>query len=478
MLTKEYLKKYTNQILESKYLAPVILFLCGISVTCVGYLNEVCEGGGDNYWHYYFSKYAPSYPKFFLHHWGKPFFILLSTPFSQFGFFALNVFNILCGIFSAWIAYCWCRKLNLAYSFVVIPMVLFAPVYFEVIQSALTEPLFSLLFILSAYLLFCERYFWGTILASFLMYTRSEGIFIIPIFAFYLLLIRQWKFIPFLATGFLLYSFAGYFSGHNFLWFFTENPYKEISPYGHGEWNHFIRSYKKIFGIPFTYCFLVGLLLFILKLIQNKAYQFWKSPTDGFKLFCLVFIPALTFFLFHTYAWAMGKYASAGLWRVMACIIPLMAVIGTFTFNLISNLKFSALRVVILGCFLFFMIGSAFKYLKYPLKAEKDWKVAREAANWFRNYREPGSTIFYAHVGVTFFCDYDPFDSSNKECYGFPANNCQPQGLNKKFYYFWDSAFSESLCGTKFSDIENCGNMKKVKEFSEGNYKLIVFESK
>lgn len=475
------MKRYINSInrtLDSKYMALFMILLCGGSIMVLAYLNEVCEGGGDNYWHYYFSRYAPVYPKFFLHHWGKPFFILLSTPFSQFGFFALNVFNILCGICSAWIAYLWCKKLNLGYSFVVIPIVLFAPVYTEVIQSALTEPLFSLLIILSAYLLYNEKYFLGAIVASFLMYSRSEGTFIIIIFASYLLLIRKWKFIPFLATAFMLYSFAGYFSGHDFLWFFTENPYKEVSPYGHGDWNHFTKSYHKIFGVPFTFCFLAGLLLLLRGIYLNKEFLFWKEPKDNSKLFYLLFIPSLAFFLFHTYAWAEGKYASAGLWRVMASIVPIMAVIAMLAIDFLYRFKYSFYRVPLLIYFLIVMVASAFKYLHYPLKAKNDWKVEKEAADWFKKIRQPESVVYYSHVGIMFYGEFDPFSELNKECYGFSISNCGQDSKKRKLYYFWDSALSETLCGNKLSDLEKCENLMKIKEFSEKEFKLIVFESK
>lgn len=478
MITKENFISSSNRILDSKYLAPLVLFFCGAFITGIAYLNEVCEGGGDNYWHYYFSRYAPSYPKFFLHHWGKPFFILLSTPFSQFGFFALNVFNILCGIFSAWIAYLWCRKLKLGYSFVVIPIILFAPVYTEVIQSALTEPLFSLLIISSAYLLYNEKYILGAIVASFLMYSRSEGTFIIIIFASYLLLIREWKFIPFLATAFMLYSFAGYFSGHDFLWFFTENPYNEVSPYGHGDWNHFTKSYHKIFGKPFMFCFLTGLFLLLRRIYLNKEFLFWKEPKNNFKLFYLLFIPSLAFFLFHTYAWAEGKYASAGLWRVMASIVPIMAVIAMFTVHLLYRFQYSLSSVLVLICFLVIMIASSFKYLHYPLKAQRDWKAVREASAWLKKYRQPGSVVYYSHIGIMFFADYNPFDKTNIKCLGIPEKNCITQEKNSKSYYFWDSAFSEFECGNKLSDLEKCESLTKIKEFSEGEFKLVVFESK
>ncbi|MBK7851716.1 MAG: hypothetical protein IPJ66_11425 [Bacteroidetes bacterium] len=76
-------------------LKPHTLFILLLSVSAgiliyFSYYNEFYEGGPDTIWHYYFSKYALYNTQFFLHHWGKPFFILLSTWFAQFGFLELK----------------------------------------------------------------------------------------------------------------------------------------------------------------------------------------------------------------------------------------------------------------------------------------------------------------------------------------------------------------------------------------------------
>jgi len=467
-----------RNFLTGNYFAYLLILLIGISIATLANFNEVCLGGPDNYWHYYFSKYAFQYPKFFLHHWGKPFFILLSAPVSQLGFYALNIFNIICGLLSALLAYNWCKKLNLGYSFMAIVIVMFTPIYFTAIQSALTEPLFSLLLIYSAYLLFFEKYLWGTMVASTLMYARSEGIFIILIFAIYLIISGKYKYIPLLATAFLAYSFIGFFSGHDFLWYFSENPYKAVSPYGHGTWMHFISSYKSVFGKTFYLLFLIGFVILMTKIVRTKQYYFWKERGTEFKIFCLVFVPSLMFFIFHVYEWAQGKYASAGELRVMACIIPLASVITMFGINLIHRLKFPFIRIVFLMIIIQSIFHYTFKNYQYPAKAQGSEKAEIQAAEWFKTYRKPNSLIYYAHPGIIFHCDYNPFDLNNKECFSFGDVNSDTLYKNRKCYYIWDSQFSEFSCQTKLADIENNKAFTKIKEFNVDYFKLVFFESK
>src|SRR5436853_7914626 len=123
-----------------KYFYLLLVLAVGILLAYLSYYNQMWEGGGDNYWHYYFSKYAYRFPKFFFHHWGKPFFILLSAPFSQFGFWALNLFNILCGLLSAIVCFFYCRNLRFNSPWLVVIILLFAPIYFLIFQRGITDP--------------------------------------------------------------------------------------------------------------------------------------------------------------------------------------------------------------------------------------------------------------------------------------------------------------------------------------------------
>ena len=182
------------QKLKTHWLIILLLIISTSILSYFSYYNEMCEGGADNIWHYYFSKYALIYPDFFLHHWGKPLFILLSTWFAQFGFFGVKFFNILCGILSTIIAYKILKHLNVSFKWIIVPLLLFSPLYFIVLQSALTEPLFSLILITCIYLYFKDKYLFATILISFILFSRSEGFFILICFKFGSFLLNRTSF--------------------------------------------------------------------------------------------------------------------------------------------------------------------------------------------------------------------------------------------------------------------------------------------
>jgi hypothetical protein len=478
---KRFFEKWT-ELGTKKWVPYVLLFLIGIFICVLDYQNEMWDGGADNYWHYYFSKYAFQFPKYFLHHWGKPIFILITCTVCQFGFYALNVFNIFCGLLSGLIVYKWCKKMEFGFSLTGIVIVLFAPGYFSVIQSGLTEPLFGLLVLYSAYLLYFEKYTWAALVISTLPFSRSEGMFILMIFAVYLMIVRQFKKLPLLTVTFIIYAFLGLFAGKGFLWYITENPYAPVSPYGHGSYWHFVERYDYTFGGPYLIVFAIGLLAVIRNIFSKREFAFWKNVGPNFKLFCLSLIPTISFFLFHLYAWGSGKFGSAGLERVMSSVIPLGAVICMVGINTIYKINISIIRSLALIVFLYFAVNETFFRFKYPTHAWGPEKVEREAADWFVKVREKNSRIFYAYPALIFYANYNPFDKDNAECFGFPNSNCIPyEGKelieNKKFYYIWDSYFCENSCGNKLSDIENCPNLKRMREFNDGNFKLVFFES-
>lgn len=438
--------------------------------------NEFCEGGADNFWHYYFSKYSYTYPKFFLHHWGKPFFILLSGPFSQFGFMGIKLFNIICGILSSLVCYRFCKDLGLKNSWLVIPLVIFTPLYFLVLQSALTEALFSLVLIFSSYLLYRKQFLVGTIVASFLVFTRTEGLFIVVYYSFYLLLLKQWKYIPLLLTAFTMYGFLGYFSGHSFLWFFTEMPYAVESPYGNGTWLHFFKFYKNIWGEPHLILLVLGIVILVFNIVKNRELNIFKQVSDNVQVVLLVFIPAFLFFCFHIIAWRFGMFASAGLERVFACTIPCSAIVGMYVINEVSSLKVpeNVINVSVIICFLF-VVGYPFNLYDFPRKAVSDEKAEREAAAWFIKNKKSDHIIYYAHPAIVFYADLNPFDKiNNRECFEY-YKDCTIE-KEKPFYYFWDSAFSEFSCHTTKQELESCPGMTLLKVFKEDGFELCIYE--
>jgi Gpi18-like mannosyltransferase len=88
--------------------------------------------------------------------------------------------------------------------FIAMPMVLLVAV------SGLTEPLFGFVLVLSVWLFAEKKYLFSMLLLSFLPLVRSEGFVVIPVFILVLLLQKQWKYVPLLTVGGLVYSLAGY----------------------------------------------------------------------------------------------------------------------------------------------------------------------------------------------------------------------------------------------------------------------------
>lgn len=452
----------------------MLLISAGI-LTYFSYHNEFCEGGPDNVWHFYFSKYAVTYPDFFLHHWGKPLFILLSTGFAQFGFFGLKVFNVLCGLASTFVGYKILHHFNVSFKWLVVPLLLFSPLYFIVLQSALTEPLFSFILITVSYLFVINKNWQASILLSFILFSRSEGTFIIVCFATYLIIIKQWKCLPFLLTGFLVYATFGFLMGHSFFWFFTENPYNYNSPYGHGHFLDILKRYNNIWGLPFLIFFCLAITFLVFTFIKEKQYIFWKPINQTARIFYLLFVPSFVFLIFHLYVWHYGLCGSAGLERVLASVFPSYAVLTIWAMNkLVSPFSFK-IQIGLIVVFLYFHLQTPFKTFGYPLKAWGSEKVELDAAVWFKTIMPEKCIIYYAHPNIVFNLNRDPFDKNlNREEFAFKTDCSEKENLPT--FFFWDSQFSESSCGVSIEEVLKC-NYKKINEFTDGgDFKLLVFE--
>ncbi len=66
-----------------------------ISIFIVFYFNGT-GNEADSINHFLYAHYAPPHPELYLNHWAKPLFTLLASPFAQFGFIGIKLFNILC----------------------------------------------------------------------------------------------------------------------------------------------------------------------------------------------------------------------------------------------------------------------------------------------------------------------------------------------------------------------------------------------
>jgi hypothetical protein len=209
---------------EKHFVAALLLFFLFFFFS-ISFFSEGTYDVGDGIRHYLVSRYSWFHHDLLMYSWGKPFFTLISSVFSQFGLIGMNIFNILCGVGSAFLTYKIAEKLKIKYAIFAIPFLLFTPIYFPTLNSGLTEPFFSFILIFSIYLFLNNFILWSCVVLSFLPFVRTEGFLILPLF-FLILIIRKKYFItPFLGFGTLIYSIAGFFYYNDFFWVINQNPY-------------------------------------------------------------------------------------------------------------------------------------------------------------------------------------------------------------------------------------------------------------
>ena len=88
--------------------------------------------------------------------------------------------------------------------------------------------------------------------------------------------------------------------------------------------------------------------------------------------------------------------------------------------------------------------------------------------------RKPNTVVYYAHPGMIFYTDQDPFSKYNRVSNTFSLD-CMFKD-EKHFYFIWDP-LSESGFGQKLESLQNCDKLKMIRAFDKEDYfKLYFFE--
>lgn len=442
---------------------------------CLSFFAEATYDSGDGIRHYLVSRYSWKHPELFVYSWGKPFFTALSSPFSQFGMIGANVFNIICAIASSFICFKLAKKLNLKYPFLVIVFLCFTPIYFPTINSGLTEPLFGLVLILSIYLIFDKKFFWATLLVSFLPFVRSEGYLFFPLFIAVLIFRNKWKYFPMLAFGTVFYTIAGSFHYKDILWLIHQNPYKGLNYniYGHGEFLHFIKEYKPILGVTIGLLFLFGLLAAFIFLIQKRklAYKETETNTFTFEEHFLIYGSFLAYFFAHTVFWWKGMGSSLGLIRVMAGIIPCSALICLRGFNFIMLPLFIKNKLIEWSIIIIipsYIIYSCFNCDFFPYKLNSETAVLKEVADWYKTSPFVNKKVYYLYPYLAEALDVDAFDENKVgELWGlYPSlKEWGPSVIPDSTLIIWDGHFGPNEGAIPLEKLLNDPLFDLVKSF-------------
>ncbi|MFO7616344.1 MAG: hypothetical protein R6V75_03760, partial [Bacteroidales bacterium] len=388
----------------------VVVVAVAMVLVIVQLLATGITGETDSIAHYQLARYAFKYPGFFLDHWGKPLYTILAALPAQLGYTGAIAFNLACGLGSGWLAYAIGRKLGYRHAWAAIPFTVFMPVYLFVMYSSLTETLFSLVLVGAIYLFVSRRFIWSAVLVSLLPYVRTEGVMFIALFIPALAWMRQYRALPFLVTGFIIFGLAGLRQYGDFLWFITEMPYSVRSSelYGQGSFWYYFGEMDYIVNSPLLILILIGLLVMSLDFYRKR-----KNLRDiGLVTTWMLIIPAAVgFILAQSYLWWRGLGILASL-RFVACILPLGALMALAGFDrMMEKLRGIRILYLVFGAFILWLtVSRPFKYDVLPMRSGPNNAVMEELADWIRASDHSGKRAIYSDPLYPFYVDIDPFD--------------------------------------------------------------------
>lgn len=384
-------------------------FLASMTVVL---LSQGTYDAGDSVMHYQIAHYAFQHPENLLSHWGKPFFTLVAAPFAALGYGGIKVFQCLLALGTGWMTYRSARLLELRPAWMAPLLALAAPEFFLSQLSGLTEPFFAFLLTLGVFLTLRRHSLLAAAALSMLPFVRTEGFLLLPVFGLYFLLRQEWKAIPFLGLGTVLYAVLGGIFLGDLLWIWTQNPYAiDRLNYGMGSLSHFPVQYLFIVGIPIYALSILGLALAPVRLVLGK-------PPKLLEELLLVLGPFLAYFVAHMYFWVSGVGHSMGLIRVMIGIVPLGALFALAGLDQLLQWLPSrrrwvrtilmALVAVYVGIFPFIPNPAAFHARDF--KPTVDQAMLQEVGAWMREEGLLEKKIYTVHPSAAFYLGIDPFD--------------------------------------------------------------------
>jgi hypothetical protein len=417
-------------------------------------------GGADNIAHYQIAKYAFRYPELFLDLWGKPVYTTLLAPFALISYKVAKAFNLIVAVITLMLSAKIAKKLFPGSSLITIVLIAFAPVYFLLAISCLTEVLFSLVLVAAVYLFIKNRFILSAVILSFIPFVRSEGFVLFPVFALAFFLQRSYRSIPFLAVGAVFYSIIGYFVLGDILWIINKQPYSlGESIYGSGSLFHFVKNSNTIFGIPLLILIVAGLIYWGYDLIKNFSLR-----SQNTILFILIAGSWIIFFAAHSYVWWKGTGGSLGLLRVIGGVLPLAAITGMKIFWVISERVKN--RNITFGIFTVFALAQIvllFTQNNLLLKADPTEQLVKKSADFIR-VNEEGKKVFYFNPLLIHYLDINPYDIT--KCNWWVADKQQPSNtLEWGDLLVWDAHFGPNEGGVKLENLENDPYLKKIKSF-------------
>ncbi|MBL7951427.1 MAG: DUF2029 domain-containing protein [Flavobacteriales bacterium] len=410
---------------------------------------------GDGVMHHLIARYAWQHPHLLLDHWGKPLFTLLASPFAQLGLWGMALFNALCFVATCWTADLILKDRSSMARWLFAPMLLCMPVYGAMVFAGMTEVLFALVTMLAVLGMYRERYVQAMVFASFLPFARPEYVAIWPFLLAWVAGRGQWKALPFILTGHVVYAILGGFVFVDPFWVFTRDPYTgAASVYGQGPLLHFTDRIQHIYGAPFMWALALAIVSgFVLALRRGT-----ERGVVAFFTVCAL-LPAFAIVVVHSVLWWKGLKGSLGLTRVLATGAPLAALFVCVMFVVPARWSSprrwmtTVLSAVGTLAFICWAFAAFLGEHRLPMHGSPVERVAQRVGEVVRARKGEHGRIVHAPPLVALFAEIDPFDT---------AAVSHGNDLRQNDLLVWDAAYGPNEGGMPLDGLLKDGGLDLV----------------
>ena len=428
-----------------------------VFAVCVIIIFNGTGDSGDSVLHFLFAQSAPNHPELYFNHWAKPVFTLLASPFAQFGFVGMKIFNALVVLLTMFFTYKAAEQWKIKRPIFIVLFIACAPLLIRHTFSGLTEPLFAMFIAWGMYLIARNKWMFACIVISFLPFVRSEGLIVMTSFGLLLLVRKQWKYIPWLLLGHVVYSIAGWFHYKDILWVFTKIPYASTnSIYGSGDLLHFVDQLPFVIGIPAVFFLGVGVIHLAFRMIRKQFHA---------ELHALILYGFLSYFVAHSLFWYLGIFNSMGLNRVLLGIMPFIAVICLLGVNtLIDILQNKKVQHIVSTIFAIAILtfpiweNPSAVHWRRDMNLSVEQQVAQKAATYAKSIENPGRFL-YIPPYVSMALEIDHFNNNEHG----DINAVTIKKVQSGDVLIWDNWFSVVDAQVTQEMIEQTGAFQKLR---------------
>lgn len=436
--------------------ALALLALLGVALI---YLFPGCPEQDTEY-HFLEARSAWSNPTLFVDVWARPLYTMVYAVPALLGFTAARFFAVGLGVAIAWQTWRLACDLRLERTWIVIPLLLGQPVFFELFPDLLTEPLFALGFVIA---LRWHLRGWtrrGMLAASFLPLARPEGVFLCLLWGVWVLangnpaavsqkestarrLIRTVPSTLILATGLFLWWIAA--TG------ITRDPLFIVHNWP-ATWHQGVYGRGTIFSYSQRASEIIGLLLgapFLLGLWRKIRVWSWIPLTSSF----------LLLFLLHSLFRAYGLFGEAGYPRYMVSVAPAIALLTLAGWNTIASWMEKGPRFTsgLLGAtVLAISLVSNFIYLDSFVSA-RDPIAIREMSQWLREHPEPFKRLIWSNARMCIVSGLTLVQSPSLNSSSRETTLAALRDAPSATLVFWDDHFGPDWYGVTAADIAESG---------------------